>query len=62
MNNKKSISELTKIILSGVGVAMGISVVVLSKLNELEMTTLADLLGLGLASIALSTFIDKDSK
>lgn len=57
INNKESISSMVKIILLGVGLAMGIAVTVLSKLKEIDTNSAIELLSLGVISIALSALI-----
>ena len=46
---KKSIHEITSTVCKALTLAMGVSVVVLSKLGNLEMETAMSLLGIGLA-------------
>ena len=50
------ISELIALALKGVALAMGIAVVVLSFLNEIETTSAIGMLGLGLACLAVTQF------
>lgn len=57
INNKESISSMAKIILLGVGLAMGITVTVLSKLKEIDTNSAIELLSIGVISIALSALI-----
>ena len=52
--NVNKIDEIIDTILKGIGVAMGIAVVVLSILNELDTKTAFIMLGIGLASISIS--------
>lgn len=52
--NKK---ELTKLIFGGVALAMGIAVIVLSILRELESDSAVMMLGIGLAALAMSSLL-----
>lgn len=54
------ISELITLALKGVALAMGIAVVVLSFLNEIETTSAIGMLGLGLACLAVTQFSKKE--
>ena len=56
-NNR--ISELITLALKGVALAMGVAVVVLSFLNEIETTSAIGMLGLGLACSAVTQFSRK---
>ena len=56
-----SISELITLALKGVALAMGVAVVVLSFLNEIETTSAIGMLGLGLACSAVTQFSHKDN-
>ena len=53
---KKDIGPLVRLILRGVGLAMGVCVCVLSALKQLEPNSAFSMLGLGLACLALSSF------
>lgn len=46
---KKSIREITSIILKALTLAMGVAVVVLSCLDKLELRSAATMLGIGIA-------------
>ncbi len=46
-------------VLKSIGLAMGVAVVVLSILNQLDAQTSVTMLGMGLASLALSTLNNK---
>ena len=46
---KKSIREIVSVVLKALTVAMGVAVVVLSRLGSLESQTAVSLLGIGLA-------------
>ena len=54
------LSELITLALKGVALAMGIAVVVLSFLNEIETTSAIGMLGLGLACLAVTQFSKKE--
>jgi hypothetical protein len=56
MENKKLIT----IICNGIGMAMGIAVVVLNILGEVEPNNAISMLGIGLFSIGLSMFVNKE--
>jgi len=58
--NDISISELIALILKGIALAMGIAVVVLSFLNEIDTTSAIGMLGLGLACLAVTQFSKKE--
>ena len=53
------ISELITLALKGVALAMGVAVVVLSFLNEIDTTAAIGMLGLGLACLAVTQFSHK---
>lgn len=57
--NRNKVDEIMDTALKGVGIAMGIAVVVLSILGELEINTAFIMLGIGLASISISLLKDK---
>lgn len=48
--------KITKIALTGVAMAMGVVVIVMSTLKTLDVTVGVSLLGTGLAALALSNF------
>ena len=56
---KNKVDEIVDTALKGIGVAMGIAVTVLSVLGELETKSAFVMLGIGLASISVSLFKDK---
>ena len=58
-NNK--VSEFITLALKGVALAMGVAVVVLSVLNELETNSAISMLGLGLACLSATQFSKKDN-
>ena len=58
--NDISISELLDLILKGIALAMGVAVVVLSFLNEIDTTSAIGMLGLGLACLAVTQFSKKE--
>ena len=59
-SQKKSINEIVNVAFKGVALAMGIAVVVLSVLGELDSKTGMIMLGLGLASIAVYSLQEKE--
>ena len=54
------ISEILDIALKGIALAMGIAVVVLSFLNQIEIKNAMSMLGMGLVCLALSQFSNKN--
>lgn len=56
---KKNISEMVTLVLKGVSLAMGIAVVVLPLLNEIESDNAICMLGIGLACLAIVQFPSK---
>ena len=58
---KNKIDELLDTAFKGIGMAMGIAVVVLSILNELELKSAFIMLGVGLGSISISLLKDKEN-
>lgn len=54
------VSEIVTLILKGVPLAMGIAVVVLSIMNELETNAAITMLGLGLACLAVTQLPKKE--
>lgn len=58
---KNKIDELLDTAFKGIGMAMGIAVVVLSILNELDVKSAIIMLGVGLASISISLLKDKEN-
>lgn len=55
----KNISEVVTLALKGVSLAMGIAVVVLSFLNEIESDNAICMLGIGLACLPIAQFMSK---
>lgn len=55
-NSNENISDIINIALKGISLAMGIAVVVLSFINEIETKNAISMLGLGLACLAISQF------
>ena len=51
---KKSIRELISTVLKAVTLAMGVAVVVLSRLGSLDVNTAVTLLGIGLACVGVA--------
>ena len=49
MMDKKKIQEVTSVVFKALTLAMGVAVVTLSKLGNLEVETAVSLLGIGLA-------------
>ncbi len=60
MNNNSKIQKLIATSLAGIGLAMGVAVVVLSKLKELDTETMQDLLGMGVACVSLSVLMKNE--
>ena len=56
---KNKIEEIIDTALKGIGIAMGIAVVVLSILGELETNSAFIMLGIGLSSVSISLLKDK---
>ena len=57
---EKKASEIVSIALRGIALAMGVAVVVLSFIKEIETNEAISMLGLGLACLAVSQFPKKD--
>lgn len=55
------ISEIVQLIWKGVALAMGIAVVVLSLINEMETKAAISMLGIGLACLAIAQLAKRDS-
>ena len=55
------VSELITLVLKGMALAMGVAVVVLSFLNEIDTTSAIGMLGIGLACFAVTQFSHKDN-
>jgi len=60
--SKNKVDEIVDIAMKGIGIAMGIAVVVLSVLGELETNSAFSMLGIGLASLSISSLKDKQVK
>ena len=54
------VSEILDIALKGIALAMGIAVVVLSFLDQIEIKNAVSMLGIGLVCLALSQFSNKN--
>lgn len=60
MNNTlKKIYEFTKLVLRAVATAMGVAVVALSIMGEIELKNAVLLLGIGLAGAGISSLMSK---
>ena len=59
---KKDITPMVHLIMKAVALAMGVGVVVLSVLNELDTNSGMGMLGIGLACLAISSFAKKDEE
>ena len=59
---KKDITPMVHLIMKAVALAMGVGVVVLSVLNELDTNSGMGMLGIGLACLAVSSFTKKDEE
>lgn len=60
-SNKANINNIINLILNGIGIAMGISVVILNILNELETRDSIIMLGIGQFCLSLSIFQNKEN-
>ena len=60
--DKKDITPMVHLIMKAVALAEGVGVVVLSVLNELDTNSGMGMLGIGLACLAISSFIKKDEE
>ena len=60
--DKKDITPMVHLIMKAVALAEGVGVVVLSALNELDTNSGMGMLGIGLACLAISSFIKKDEE
>ncbi len=54
------VKEITNTVFKSIGLAMGVAVVVLSILNQLDAQTSVTMLGMGLVCLALSTLNNKE--
>ena len=57
--DKKNIQEITSVVFKAVTLAMGVAVLVLSRLGNLEMDTAVSLLGIGLACAGVALLSQK---
>lgn len=62
IEKRKGRNEIVSIVFKGVALAMGITVVVLSVLNELDTRTGIIMLGLGLTSISIYCLQEKNNR
>ena len=60
--SKNKVDEIVDIALKGIGIAMGIAVTVLSTLGEVETKSAFIMLGIGLASLSVSSLKDKQAE
>lgn len=58
--SKKKIDEIIDVAFKGVALAMGIAVVVLSIMKQIEMESAITMLGIGLTSLAITSFPKKE--
>ena len=58
---KKKIDEIVDVAFKGVALAMGIAVVVLSIMKQIEMDSAITMLGIGLISLAISSLSKKEN-
>ena len=58
---KKKIDEIVDVAFKGVTLAMGIAVVVLSIMKQIEMDSAITMLGIGLTSLAISSLSKKEN-
>mgnify|MGYP000871135525 CR=1 FL=1 len=59
---KKDITPLVYMIMRGIALAMGVAVVVLSVLKELDINSGMVMLGIGLACLAITSLAQKDKE
>lgn len=59
---KKDITPLVHMIMRGIALAMGVAVVVLSVLKELDVNSGMVMLGIGLACLAITSLAQKDKE
>lgn len=57
--DRKKIQEITAVVFKGLTLAMGVAVVALSRLGNLDMETAATLLGIGLACAGAALLAEK---
>lgn len=58
---KKKIDEIIDVAFKGVALAMGIAIVVLSVMKQIEMDSAITMLGIGLTSLAIASLSKKDN-
>ena len=58
---KRKIDEIIDLALKGVALAMGIAVVVLSVMKQIEVESAMTMLGIGLASLAITSLSKKEN-
>ena len=58
---KKKIDEIVDVAFKGVALAMGIAVVVLSIMKQIEMDSAITMLGIGLTSLAITSLSKKEN-
>ena len=58
--SKKKVDEIIDLAFKGVALAMGIAVVVLSVMKQIEMESAITMLGIGLTSLAITSFPKKE--
>ena len=61
-DTKKDVTSLIHIIMKAIAAAMGIGVVVLSILKQLDVSSGMGMLGIGLACLAIASFTNKDEE
>lgn len=61
-DTKKDVTSLIHIIMKAIAVAMGIGVVVLSILKQLDVSSGMGMLGIGLSCLAIASFANKDEE
>ena len=59
---KKDITPMVHIIMKAIALAMGVAVVVLSNLKELDVNSGLGMLGIGLACLAISSLSQKNEE
>ena len=59
-SSSKKINEIIGLALKGIALAMGIAVVVLTSMNQLEPNSAVGMLGIGLACLAFTQFSGKE--
>ena len=59
-SSKKEFHNIIDTVLKGVALAMGVAVVVLGAINEIDMRSAVSMLGIGLACLAISQFTQNE--